>query len=1043
MGPLSITETEGYPPHHLAAASAAGTSYHHHHPSVMGGPISGHSIVRAIPLLHLQDRHPNLTQHDNVACQNIEVFEATPDIIAEYESSRRQAHQELSSTTKSISSSTTSVSPRQVGMRCIHCRKYPQAAPPTTLTARYRIVFPPSLASMADLVRKVADHHLASCRMAPADVQEVSRQAATKRQEQRGQRRQQSRDVIGDKNKDHDDDYGGDYDDDETRAALIDFCIGFCHQVGIANKQQHKSGLEYMEDTGGTPAARHGHHLTMGRAGGAPSSIYLDRTMGGPGYAKPPYVMNRLGMGPVVESPSRSIAPTPLQRTRDRPAEEAVPISTGRSNTPSSMGFTTPHSSQLSKGGTSEYRATGDIPTPAQPVFERRGSIGGGSAYPTPASGTRSSAADVSPRGEFEEQQQYYDLPSNFPFYQERDGTWHCKFCANVPPQYRDPQAIWGSRDGGPPPGGFIDQHLGICRGYNQGYPIPPAAGVMMHPSAGGFGMTMPPFGWEGGQMPYPPPVHDYPYGYPPPGHLPSHLEPSAAGSGHYIIAGPGPDAGGMYPGARSRPSREATDLEMTSADAEVMNHAMDYLVQFDKNYYEKDSETASIPKLVLDEDRLLLTDYFFFLMKQLRLCRFSEADRKTRGGKREKIKLGYGGLQCIHCSDLPMSRKFFWSNVDRLANSFAEIPGHVLKCKRCPPQCKDALVKLKSAHSGQMAKLPRGSQKVFFRRMWARLHDGDPKDEDEEPSSPKTSAEGAGKAELSPRPTVSTDLEKNSPESHKSPDISPSSGQSEETALVVQRTAKEAAEALAAYAKMSNPPGPPSPSSRVLLAIPEDKDWLSEKDIFIRKQLEVFCATEEDVAAARADLKYPVSVGQVGIRCIHCALAHGSDAVGHAIAYPFTISGIHESVREIHRLHLDTCKNLPAAQKVKLQNLGASSLSSVLRRYYVLGAKALGLRDTKSAGIRSGGESSPIGSQAAFTFAETEGDEETNLEDDEAKIQVEHHEEDSKLAAETKASEEKSGSLDLEGAKRSSDAENESEPPTKMARRREQGGGE
>ena len=54
----------------------------------------------------------------------------------------------------------------------------------------------------------------------------------------------------------------------------------------------------------------------------------------------------------------------------------------------------------------------------------------------------------------------------------------------------------------------------------------------------------------------------------------------------------------------------------------------------------------------------------------------------------------------------------------------------------------------------------------------------------------------------------------------------------------------------------------------------------------------------------------------------------------------------------------------------------GASSLSSLLRKYYTLAAKALGLRDTKN-GIRTGGESNPIGSLAAFTFAEAE---ETNL---------------------------------------------------------------
>jgi hypothetical protein len=91
-------------------------------------------------------------------------------------------------------------------------------------------------------------------------------------------------------------------------------------------------------------------------------------------------------------------------------------------------------------------------------------------------------------------------------------------------------------------------------------------------------------------------------------------------------------------------------------------------------------------------------------------------------------------------------------------------------------------------------------------------------------------------------------------------------------------------------------------------------------------------------------------------------------------VAFPFAISGIYESVREFQRLHLDSCENLPAATKAKLAAFkGSSSLSSVLRKYYVLAAKALGLQDTRE-GIRSGGESIPLGSQAAFSFSDNGG---------------------------------------------------------------------
>ena len=415
---------------------------------------------------------------------------------------------------------------------------------------------------------------------------------------------------------------------------------------------------------------------------------------------------------------------------------------------------------------------------------------------------------------------------------------------------------------------------------------------------------------------------------------------------------------------SRTQPGASASQRHET-ADAAVQ-HAIDYLAASDRDASLTPGAIAEAGQLVLDEDKLLLTDYFFYLMKQLRLCRFSEADRKTRGGKREKILIGFGGLQCIHCSEANNSRKFFWSNVDRLANSFAEIPGHVLKCRHCPQQTKDALYQLKQLHPEQMARLPRGSQKVFFRRMWRRLHDEDP--QAPSPEQAKTSPEqasGGARSEPSESKYPAVALKQSGI------DTSPggTSG-SDESMLLMQRSTKEAAKALADSIAMELPP---SPTSRVLLAIPEDKEWLSDTDCFIRRQIEVFCATNEDVSIARSDRKFPVHEGQVGIRCVHCSLAkEGVGARGSGVAYPFSVSGIYESVREFQRLHLDSCENLPGDMKAKLADLkGSTSLSSVLRKYYVLAAKALGLKDTRD-GIRAGADSVPIGSQAAFAFSDS-----------------------------------------------------------------------
>lgn len=401
-----------------------------------------------------------------------------------------------------------------------------------------------------------------------------------------------------------------------------------------------------------------------------------------------------------------------------------------------------------------------------------------------------------------------------------------------------------------------------------------------------------------------------------------------------------------------------------------VVQQAIDYLVAAEQDMYRLNPELATIEQLVLEEDRMLLTDYFFYLMKQLRVCRFAEADRKTRGGKRENIAVGYGGLQCIHCSEQSNARKFFWSNVDRLANSFAEIPAHVLKCRHCPNQTKTAIMDLKARHPEQMARLPRGSQKVFFRRMWRRLHDSDPQPERRSPEEKESVKKPVVEIPAPPPlPAPQPAEESTSPASHEL-ERTASSPSTDESAMFFERPTDEAAKALAASMTHSDPP---SPSSRVLLGIPEDKEWLSDMDCFIRRNLEVFCATAEDVDLALQDRKYPITVGQVGVRCIHCALSGGRTACrGNAVAYPYSISGVYEAVREFERLHLSSCTNIPLATRQKLESFKgkASSLSSVLRKYYVLASKALGMYDTQD-GIRSGGESVPLGSSAAFAFAE------------------------------------------------------------------------
>jgi len=875
------------------------------YPPAMMHPMAMASREKCITLLGPHEP-TQMSVEDRIACQNIELFEATAEDIVEF--TRNGAD----------------VVAKQVGLRCIHSGRIPAST-----------LFPGSLGDIAKCVRTLMDNHLSVNERVPPEVRETCKRAASKRsrEQQHGEE-------------------GNESNNDRDLMQLIGHCVDFCNRLRIVNKQPHKSGIEFsnLQEMGQysypvtTPVAA-GRGSMQGPYSAERYMMGMDRMtlrQGPPGVmARGPPPAAMMGRAPGPEG----IAATPLQSTRNR---EGVPYP-GERDAANQAGYPP----QYAQGGSPPQFGRPDgppgEPNPPQASYEgqEQGSV------------TEQRPDGSPPR--YPEMGQY-DLPPHFPFYQERDRTWQCKYCSHVPPQYREPQSVWSSPNSSPPPGSFIDEHLSICRFYHQtissqhiyqGASYAPSVFGPQHAPA----MYGPPPGpWNANYASQP--------GFPYPGGMPEGRYPEEAyedqrrgpAGPRANLLGPPSSAVGGPPTRGSAPP--AIPRQENSGD--IIRSCISHLVMKEREYYARDPENSKIPRLVLEDDRLLLTDYFFYLMKQLRLCRFSESDRKTRGGKREKIKIGYGGLQCVHCADVPNSRKFFWSNVDRLANSFAEIPGHILKCRRCPTQTKEALMTLKSFHPEQMARLPRGSQKVFFRRMWRRLHD-------EDPVEPGIKGSLLNEENVTPE-QANKDRSESKGEDAKKDNASPTIGspKSDDGSLPIL-SAKEAAEALAKSLTQDkdSPPGP-----KILLAIGDDKNWLSDMDCFIRKQIEVFCATEEDVASAQADRKYPVKVRQVGIRCIHCS-ASAVGATGQAVSYPYTISGIYESVREFQRLHLDSCENITEETQLKLHAFrGSSSLSSVLRKYYVSAARALGLQDSPK-GIRTSGESISITLQGAFTTPE------------------------------------------------------------------------
>ncbi|VEU43854.1 unnamed protein product [Pseudo-nitzschia multistriata] len=142
--------------------------------------------------------------------------------------------------------------------------------------------------------------------------------------------------------------------------------------------------------------------------------------------------------------------------------------------------------------------------------------------------------------------------------------------------------------------------------------------------------------------------------------------------------------------------------------------------------------------KIVRKEDKDLVTDYLFLLMDQMQTCQFTEEDRT---GGRSKIKdneVGFPGMECRHCQGRAGFGRYFPSSVAALslANSDRNVYNHLQKCRKCPESVKTELIRLQKTQA--QSKNRRGLRKLFFNRIWKRMHKVDK--DDSENSRPSES---------------------------------------------------------------------------------------------------------------------------------------------------------------------------------------------------------------------------------------------------------------------------------------------------------------
>lgn len=146
--------------------------------------------------------------------------------------------------------------------------------------------------------------------------------------------------------------------------------------------------------------------------------------------------------------------------------------------------------------------------------------------------------------------------------------------------------------------------------------------------------------------------------------------------------------------------------------------------------------------KLVLMKDRDLVPDALFVAMAQMKACKLTQADRVGCYKSRE---LGFLGMACKHCGGQPGFGRYYPNSVRSLAQTTTSqtILKHIGgKCRFCPPAVRQAVLELQREQAIKEANSngrPRyGSRKIFFQRMWARLHGTDDSQDESESEDSK-----------------------------------------------------------------------------------------------------------------------------------------------------------------------------------------------------------------------------------------------------------------------------------------------------------------
>jgi hypothetical protein len=107
--------------------------------------------------------------------------------------------------------------------------------------------------------------------------------------------------------------------------------------------------------------------------------------------------------------------------------------------------------------------------------------------------------------------------------------------------------------------------------------------------------------------------------------------------------------------------------------------------------------------------------------------------------------------------------------------------------------------------------------------------------------------------------------------------------------------------------------PSIPSTGRTLSLFLSVDEDNLSTYQCLVRKQIELFEATQGELEANAQGRNKPILEGQVGIRCRHCGVLPLEKRKKGAVYFPSQLVGLYQTAQNMANSHLlKNCSNIP-----------------------------------------------------------------------------------------------------------------------------------